>query len=214
MTEAAPDPVPTPISVTFFGMQIDLHQWIGFFAGIQMVRLSWEAWMAFRAQSPTYLPALMFPTMLFGYIDSLLISITSCVVLFSIQKKYAKVVRIATYVSYALAVLSFSDSIIALVGTSVAREARVNNCMNLYKNKPPCTDCDAQHFCTEILIASLMWQALGATFNIFVNMFFAVGAHHYYLQMVNKRSNKKVEPALSESKGQLDADGFQVVELK
>lgn len=47
-----------------------------------------------------------------------------------------------------------------------------------------------------------------------LKMFFAVGAHHYYLQMVNKRSSKKVEPALSESKGQLDADGFQVVELK
>lgn len=62
--------------------------------------------MAFRARSPSkywrvhkipskehitnaivaYLPELMFPTMLFGYVDSLLISITSCVVLFSIHK--------------------------------------------------------------------------------------------------------------------------------
>jgi hypothetical protein len=36
MTDAAP--APAPITVTFFGMQIDLHQWIGFFAGTQMVK--------------------------------------------------------------------------------------------------------------------------------------------------------------------------------
>lgn len=74
-------PTESDTHIVFFGMHIELYQWIAFFSGAQMVRLTlesllchdrsqwtlmqqflfffgqvrlaWEAWMSFRAKAPS-----------------------------------------------------------------------------------------------------------------------------------------------------------------
>ncbi|GAB5590452.1 hypothetical protein Unana1_05352 [Umbelopsis nana] len=220
------EPVPAT-TIVFFGMQIDLYQWISFFTGAQMVRLSWEAWMSFCAKPPTYLSQLMVPMVYLGYSTSIALVITSCTAVYAIKvcssnvlrksassPKCAKAIAITAYISYALTTLSFADSLTSVIATAVARQERISNCMKLYKDAPPCSGCDADQFCTEILLASLMWQTIGIVLNLMINALLAVSVHQYYIQMNKASKPKKSEKPTLNTKEELDAEGFQVVELK
>jgi hypothetical protein len=74
------------------------------------------------------------------------------------------------YLSYALTILSFADSMTTLIATVVAKDQRIANCADLYLDTPPCPGCDTSQFCAEIITASLMWQSLGVVFNLAINV--------------------------------------------
>ncbi|KAI9288956.1 hypothetical protein BC943DRAFT_315684 [Umbelopsis sp. AD052] len=200
--------------IVFFGMHIELYQWIAFFAGAQMVRLAWEAWMSLRAKTPTYLSNLTVPMLYLGYTLSLLLVVVSCASLFMIKKKFIKGVIITAFLSYALTALSFADSLTTLIATVIARDQRVAICANLYLDAPPCPGCDTHQFCAEIITASIMWQSLGVVFNLVINLFLSLGIHQHCIQMKKVGKINTEEKPTVDFKVDLDAEGFQVVELK
>ncbi|KAH8554074.1 hypothetical protein BGW37DRAFT_554980 [Umbelopsis sp. PMI_123] len=211
MSEQTPD---TEAHIVFFGMHIELYQWIFFFAGAQTVRLAWEAWMSFRAKLPTYLSNLMIPMLYLGYTISLLLVAVSCSALYMIKKKCTKGVVIAAYLSYALTAVSFADSLTTVIATAISREDRIKNCIELYHDTPPCQGCNIDQFCAESVTASLMWQSFGIALNLAINIFLSVGVHQYCIHMKKVGESNKEEKPTVDFKVEPDAEGFQVVELK
>ncbi|KAI8583663.1 hypothetical protein K450DRAFT_195942 [Umbelopsis ramanniana AG] len=219
--------------IVFFGMHIELYQWIAFFAGAQMVRIALESTCGSTGlggmdvisrkdsqicimYSPTlaYLSNLTVPILYVGYSLSLLLVVVSCASLYMIKKKFIKGVIITAYLSYALTVLSFADSLTTLIATVIARDQRVATCASLYLDTPPCPGCDTHQFCAEIITASIMWQSLGVVFNLVINLFLSLGIHQHCIQTKKVGKINNDEKPTVDFKVDLDAEGFQVVELK
>ncbi|KAG2180617.1 hypothetical protein INT44_003621 [Umbelopsis vinacea] len=187
-------------------MHIELYQWIAFFAGAQMVRVALES-----SCGSTGLGSMDVAS---GKNSYLSVQLDGPNALPGLHAQFTIGGSILCIVVHDQEALSFADSLTTLIATVIARDQRVAICANLYLDAPPCPGCDTHQFCAEIITASIMWQSLGVVFNLVINLFLSLGIHQHCIQMKKVGKINTEEKPTVDFKVDLDAEGFQVVELK